>query len=845
MLSRPRHNLPAELSTFIGREPEIIRLADRLGTARLLTLVGPGGVGKTRLALQIGSRALASYAEGVWLLELGPLTDPHMVVTTVAAALGVRERGQIPLARTLAETLRDQRLLLVLDNCEHVLDGCAELAHDLLRACPHLTILATSREPLRVSGEVRWPVPPLSVSFEPDASAQTSEAVQLFVERARAVNPDFVLAADNRAALGELCARLDGLPLAIELAAARIRSIPPQDLLHQLQSAAGGLPLLTGGPRDVPARHQTLQATIAWSYDLLEPEERTLFRRIAPFRGCTVGAVAAVCVNEEEGPRSTSVNLPALSLEARDGLASLVDKSLLRAEEDEQGQAWYVMLETVREFAQARLEASPEADAVWRRHAWYYLRLAEEQTAPGPHTTRQDVYVTRLEREHGNFRAALDWCQAHGYAEASLRLGVGLLWFWGVRGHIAEGRHRLESLLARFPLRTPTGSRGFAHAKALDALGRMAAMQGDLAAALEFGERSLGVFECLEHTHGICAALECLAFIARQRGDLNSARGYFERSLAALDSLGSANRDTATVSLRVNALANLGVLAHDQGDDDTAIARLEQATRLLDALGNNAGAWYGRLQLASVARDRRDYHHARALAEAALRQVEHEHDQRGLGLTLAELGSIATAQRDFASAHDFLWRSLRLNQEIGEPAGVALLFDRFAVLASAQGQHERALRLTGAAAALREQAGTPPTPAIQRQIDQQIEPARQALGRLAAAVHSAGQKLSLTEAIVEAQTTAPGTAAEHSGLASETLSPREQQVALLVGRGHTNRQIAAELTVSEGTVATHVQHILAKLDLHSRAQIAVWVVQNNLSNGANSRTGGDHAAVPG
>lgn len=284
--------------------------------------------------------------------------------------------------------------------------------------------------------------------------------------------------------------RLDGLPLALELAAARVGAIPPRALLQQLDSTAGGLPLLTGGPRDVPPRHQTLRATIARSYDLLDPDERTLFRRLAPFRGCTLDAVAAVCVGSSAGPRSTSVDLPPLRLGARDGLASLADKSLVRMEEDEQGQAWYAMLETVREFALERLEASPEAATVWRRHAWYYLQLAE-QTAPESQRLRQDAFVNRLAHEQGNFRAALDWCEAHGYAEASLRLGVGLLWFWGVRGHITDGRRRLESLLARFPLRTPNGSRATAHANALDALGRMAAMQGDLQVGLELGHRSL------------------------------------------------------------------------------------------------------------------------------------------------------------------------------------------------------------------------------------------------------------------------------------------------------------------------------------------------------------------
>jgi DNA-binding CsgD family transcriptional regulator/tetratricopeptide (TPR) repeat protein len=533
-----------------------------------------------------------------------------------------------------------------------------------------------------------------------------------------------------------------------------------------------------------------------------------------------------------------------LSLDARGGLASLADKSLLRVEADEQGQAWYVTLETVREFALERLEASPEAAGVWRRHAWYCLQLAEEQTWAGPHALRQDVFISRLEREQGNFRAALDWCQAHGYAEASLRLAVGLLWFWGVRGRIAEGRGRLESLLARFPLHTATGSRRFAHAKALDALGRMAAMQGDLEAAREFEERSLSVFESMGSTHDVCAVLEGLGFIARQRGDFAAARGCFERSLALLRSLPSTTTDRPTIALIFNALANLGQLAHDQGDDDTAVAQLEESIRLPESIGDRAGAWPARLYLAGVLRDKGDYDRARVLAESTLQLLEGDGDRRGLGLTLMELGSIATAQRDFATAYENLSRSLRLNQEFGEPSGIALVFDRFAVLAVAQGQHARALRLTAAAAGLREQSGTPPPPAIQQQIDEQIEPARRVLGRLAAAALAAGRALTPASAIAEALATAPGPAADRSASSSDPLSPRERQVAVLVRLGHTNRQVAADLVVTEGTVATHVQHILAKLDLRSRAQIAAWVAQNEQLDTPHLLPGDRDAALP-
>jgi DNA-binding CsgD family transcriptional regulator len=458
-----------------------------------------------------------------------------------------------------------------------------------------------------------------------------------------------------------------------------------------------------------------------------------------------------------------------------------------------------------------------------------------------------DQFVDRLEREHGNFRAALDWCQAHGYADASLRLGVGLLWFWGVRGHIAEGRRRLEGLLARFPLRAATGRRRFVHARALDALGRMAAMQGDLKAALTFEQQSLELFEAMGNTQGICAVLEGLAFVARQQGHLDLARSYFERSLLMLRPLQHTSTDPTTTMLLVNVLSNLGQLAHDRGDDDLAIAQLEEGLTLTDPVGADTVVYPGRpylyLSLAAVLRDKGNYDGARTLGESGLKLLELYTDRRAVGLMLVDLGSTATAQRDFPAAFDFLSRSLRLNEEMGEPSGIAFVFDRFAVLAAALGQPERALRLTGAAAALRAGTGTPPPPAIQQQIDRQIEPARRALGRLADAAMAAGRQLTLTEATAEAQATAP-VAADRLRSVADPLSPREREVAVLVGRGHTNRQIAADLILSESTVATHVQHILAKLELRSRAQIAAWVAHNKLLDEPNSQLGGDHAAVP-
>jgi transcriptional regulator with XRE-family HTH domain len=300
-------NLPPDLTSFVGRANELARLADQVGIVGLLTLVGPGGVGKTRLATRLAARLAERYGDGACLVELANLPDARMVPNAVASALGITERGRTPLATTLLDTLRERELLLVLDNCEHVLDGCADLAHALVRTCPSVTLLATSREPLRIAGEVTWPVPPLSLDATTAANGAAPEAVQLFVERARVVDPRFELTPQNRDAITDICRWLDGLPLAIELAAARTRSMPVRGLLHDLQSTPGGLPLLAGGPRDAPVRQQTLRATIAWSYERLSDDEQALFRRLAPFRGCTLGAVNAVCVTPSPGPGATTL----------------------------------------------------------------------------------------------------------------------------------------------------------------------------------------------------------------------------------------------------------------------------------------------------------------------------------------------------------------------------------------------------------------------------------------------------------------------------------------------------------------------------------------------------------
>jgi non-specific serine/threonine protein kinase len=821
----PRNNLTPELTSFIGREWEITRVAERLGSTRLITLVGSGGVGKTRLATRVGARVLSDYADGVWLVEFATVAGTAAVTQAVASVLGLRERGQTPLLTTVTEELQSRQALLVLDNCEHVLDACAELVHRLLHDCPKLTILATSREPLRVIGEVRWPVPPLSlVSQVTTPGAGPSEAAQLFVERARSVQPDFAYSDDVAATIAGVCARLDGLPLAIELAAAQMQSLSVHALLDRLASTRGGLPILIDGPRDAPARHRTLRATIAWSYDLLSAEESALFRRLAPFRGCSREAVEAVCISAMDGARQSSVSIPGLHVTAHEGLSSLVTRNLLQMEDVEGGQPWYWMLETVREFALERLEASPEAAPVWRRHAWYYLRFVE-QTEPRLRELREGQFLDRVQREYANVLAALDWCQAHGYAEVALRLAVGLFWFWNVRGYMAEGRARLEALLGRFPLAAQSGIRVLEHARALDALGHIATAQGDLATAEAAERGALAIFEHLDNTPGRLASLDLLSVIALKRDDLAAAMSYQEQRLSTLRQVNETAPDAAIHVQLGLTLAHMARLAHERGDDTMADGLFDEALEMVEHIDGTGSVGLVKLGAAEVARNRGDYERAHTLGLAALELLERADERRGSALALALLGYTSTARGDVDAAYEYLARSLRLTNEMNEPTGLAFVLDRFAALASTMRQHERALRLTGAAAALRDQDGIKLHIREQQYIDDQIQPSRATLGRMADAALEAGRSMRISDATAEALSIRSSSRA--NGLSG--LSAREREVADLVGNGYTNRQIATELIVSNATVATHVRHILAKLDFRSRAQIAVWVNGHNPS----------------
>jgi predicted ATPase len=664
---------------------------------RLLTLTGPGGVGKTRLSLQVATGARPLVADGVAFVPLAPLSDAGLVLPTIAQVLGVRESGSQPLHALLRHALQRRRLLLVLDNFEQVLPAAAAVA-TLLEDCPQVVLLATSRAPLRVRGEQEYPLAPLAPpSFDRmvtlDAAAR-SPAVRLFVERAQAARPTFALTAANASAVAAICGRLDGLPLALELAAPRVKLLPPSALLARLHHT---LPLLTGGGRDVPARQQTLRATIGWSYDLLDTGERVLFRRLAVFAGgCTLEAAEAVC------------GLPAgaepLGVDVLEGLGSLVDQSLLHVR-DLEGEPRFALLETIREYALECLESNGELDALRRAHAAYYLHVAEavEPALAGPEQRRWCEY---LDRDHDNLRAALGWALERRETETGLRLVGALYRFWLVRGHLREGRAWVEGLLAlEVPAGEPSagGERVWARAFLTGAV--LALFQGDEGVARPWLEQAARLGRAASDWRTTALALNYRGIIARDWGDLAQAAAHCEESLA----LSRAMSDRWGIAFSLHLL---GDLAFKQGDLERAEARLEEALAISRELG--------------VRRD--------------------------MAATLENLGVVAAWQGEGARAVALGREAVALLREVGDPrAGAKSLEVLGSIIAGVGGQGEQAARLLGAAAAVRERLGAPQSPDYRQEVERLVASARQALGEQAwTAAFTAGKALSLEAAVAEA-----------------------------------------------------------------------------------------------
>jgi predicted ATPase len=708
-------NLPVHRTGFVGREMEVAAAKELLlrQDVRLVTVTGPGGIGKTRLAVEVASGLVERFPGGVHFVPLSPLSDPGLVATVIVQTLGIRqEGGQSPL-ETLRKNLQDSwraPMLFLLDNFEHLVQAAPTVA-ELLVMGPNLKILVTSRAALHVYGEHEFPVPPLALPV-PRSTLSVEvlsqyPAVELFLQRAVAAKPDFELTRENASAVTEICARLDGLPLAIELAAARVKVLSPSSMLTRLASR---LQLLTGGARDLPQRQQTLRAAMDWSYDLLSAAEQKLLRRLSVFAGCNLEGVEAVCDTKGD-----------LDLDLLDGMASMVDKSLVQQIEQAKGESRFGMLETIREYALGKLEASGEEALTKRAHAAYCLVLAEEQ-ATEPSGGEGAEWLERFALEHDNFRAALEWLTESGDAEWGLRLGAALFRFWEMREYLAEGRDRLGKLLKFAGAAAPTKLR----ARALFAAGVLAGEQGDYGSADALISESQDIARQLGDKMSVAVSLNALAVFARDRGDGAIAHALFEESLVLWRELG----DQKAVAQSLSNLANVIKL---QGDYERARSLYAECLSIFRGLGDRTGVAWSLNYQGDVAREHGDSAAARTLYEQGLAIFRDLGDRWGIAGTLADLGSLAREQRDYPTAHSLYRESIKLFQELEHKRGIARLLECFASSASAQFDAQRSLRLAGAAAAVRQNIGAPLTPAEQAKLEASLDRARQAMTNTASA----------------------------------------------------------------------------------------------------------------
>jgi predicted ATPase/DNA-binding CsgD family transcriptional regulator len=779
------NGLPLQLSSFVGREPETVEVRRLLDTTRLLTLTGVGGVGKTRLALHVVAQLAATSQDAVCLVELASLAEPALVPNAVASALGIPEQPGRPQLETLAEYLQAQPLLLLLDNCEHWIGACAELTETLLRTCPHLQVLATSREALNIPGEVAWLVPSMTMPAQealrdvgpatplPPDKLTAYDAPRLFLERATDALPGFRLSDTNAPAVTEICRQLDGIPLALELAAARVNVLAVEQIAERLDDR---FRLLTTGRRTAVSRHHTLRSLVDWSHALLAEREQALFRRLSVFAGGWTLA-AAEAVGSGDGVEPSDV---------LDLLSGLTENSLVLAEPQDDGMR-YRMLETLRQYGAERLRESGEADPVRSRHLAWFLHLTERtgatRNAPG-----NRAFHALLDVELDNLRTALEWSRVDAASiETGLTLAGLLANFWWHRDHAVEGRRWLQTLLIRVS--------------------------------------GLAVGPKLPSTAGMRAhALHATGYLAAQQGDLAAARSSLEAAISTWRCLG--DRRSLAFSLHV-----LGRVAYGEDSQTEAKALLEEGLDLSRELGLARPMAQILLTLGRVARAEGNHAQAAVLFEEGLVLARKQGDAMSMSLSLRWLAGLALDRRDLSVARASLCESLELDRNAGEGVSVFRALDLFADLAVAESQPVRALRLAAATETWRRKSGVTHTPLERAQSEATPKRARRLLGRAAAAAAWAeGETMTLAEAVAYAlEPDQPASRQrDDPAPAAGLLTPREREVAVLVAQGLSNRQIAAALLVAEGTAGIHVDHILTKLGFHSRAQVAAWAVTHGL-----------------
>jgi predicted ATPase/class 3 adenylate cyclase len=703
--SRP-NNLPRQLTTFVGRQREISEAKRILAQSPMLTLTGSGGVGKTRLAIETAAELLDEYEDGVWFVELGLVTDPEFVDHAIATTLGVMDAAGQPILDTVVDQVRRRHILLVLDNCEHLVDAVARTVDILLRACAQLRIIATSREAFMIAGEAVFPVPSLSAPDERSVNAIEDlahyESVLLFTERAVASLPTFRITDRNAAATAQICRRLDGVPLALELAAARVRSLPVEQIAARLDDR---FRLLTGSSRTTAPRHQTLRQTIDWSHDLLAEDERAVFRRLSAFvGGCSLEAAEAVCAWDAID-----------SMDVLDILTRLVDKSLLVADMDaDEGR--YRQLETIREYARDQLIESGEAPEALRRHRDWYLALVG-RAAPAFFSGVESVsWIERLEREHDNLRAALQWSlDESGEADVALQLAVGLWRFWEIRGHLGEGRRWLEAVLG-----ATDGEVSAVRADAYTGAGILAFMQGDHAAAHEYHEKSLDLHRRVGDYIGIAFAANNLANAAVLSGDYAAARRLYEPGLAWA-------RGQGNLQALGFALVNMADAVALDGEFELAREHYDEGIKCFRAERNRWGEAFA-LDSLGVASGREGDHAAAEARQGEALAISRElEDQRGVARVLAHLGETAASTGDRSRARRLFSESFEIRRGLGDMAGMASAIEKLATVIGDDDPRAAAV-LLGSAEAVRDSIRAPIPPTVRAEFETYRHTLRERLG---------------------------------------------------------------------------------------------------------------------
>lgn len=746
------NNIPISLTSLVGREREIadIQAMLRGNNIRLLTLTGTGGVGKTRLAQEVATQLLSDFTDGVFQISLASITDANLVISAIAQILEVHETGGTTLLTSLQEHLREKSLLLLIDNFEQVIDAAPILA-ELLMAAPRLKLLVTSRERLHVRGEHEFAVSPLVL---PDLAhlprletlAQVA-AVDLFVQCAQAGKPNFVLDPSNAAIVAELCIQLDGLPLAIELAAARIKLLSPQEMLVRL---ADRFKFLRGGARDLPARQQTLQATLEWSYELLTEAEKRLFRRLSVFvGGCTLDALEQVC-----NPVGTD-EMVSLGIEAVDGVSTLLDKSLVRQEVGADGEPRFSMLTSIREYA-SYLVGSAESEVIYHKYADYY-RILADNAEPELIGTNQKIWMDRLETEHDNLRSVLSWAITNTESEMALRLGWTLWRFWGYRDHLTEGRNWLDKILTR----GIDGESGL-RANALNAAGNLAHWQGDNQQAIVFYNEALALQKIVGNKESIAVILNNLGNIADEQGDYVTAQAYHQECLVLLRELNIPWR-TAT------SLNNLANVLQDQGNCVEAGPLYEESLQIFRQLEDQYNIVNLLINLVRLAYNQDNYTAANEYGHEALKLSRDLLYSWGIAASLQLLGDTARKQGDYSTAHSWLVESLSILKEIGDKREIVSLLDSFGYLSSVYLTPEYAPLLLASADLLRKTINIPRAPISSCDFSYYTQIVRQKLGEdTYSRLWMEGQSITLEQAIEYALHSETANSAEEPNLLSKS-----------------------------------------------------------------------------